>query len=162
MKKAFSLIELIFVIVIVGLLASIAIPKFKNLTTHAKKAGLKSVITSIQSSVDNIHGKWIINDNFKWIGADNQDHSSDFNYTSGYPARLDANNGKLFSYVLKIPITPCSEKKTGCFEQIDNLTYKYYFNPSKYYQFKYFSSKGTFECNNSDASLQKECEENLY
>lgn len=39
MKKAFSMIELIFVIVIIGILSSIAIPKFIAKTTfEAEKA----------------------------------------------------------------------------------------------------------------------------
>ena len=36
MKKAFTLIELIFVIVIIGLLAAVAIPKFTNLKQSAE------------------------------------------------------------------------------------------------------------------------------
>jgi len=36
MKKAFTLIELIFVIVIIGLLAATAVPKFWNLKQHAQ------------------------------------------------------------------------------------------------------------------------------
>ena len=35
MRRAFTLIELIFVIVIIGLLAAIAVPKFINLKEHA-------------------------------------------------------------------------------------------------------------------------------
>jgi len=34
--KAFTLIELIFVIVIIGILSVVAIPKFRHLTAHAK------------------------------------------------------------------------------------------------------------------------------
>jgi len=36
MKKAFTLIELIFVIVIIGLLAAVAVPKFLNLKQNAE------------------------------------------------------------------------------------------------------------------------------
>ncbi|WP_084029347.1 prepilin-type N-terminal cleavage/methylation domain-containing protein [Lebetimonas sp. JH292] len=73
MGRAFTLIEIIFVIVLIGLLASVAIPKFTNLTTNAKNSALKSIITSVQSSIDNIHSQWVVNDDFKWIGADGID-----------------------------------------------------------------------------------------
>jgi prepilin-type N-terminal cleavage/methylation domain-containing protein len=36
MHKGFTLIEIIFVLVIIGLLASFAIPNLANLTTNAK------------------------------------------------------------------------------------------------------------------------------
>jgi len=64
MKKSFTLIELIFVIVIIGLLAVVAIPKFKNLTLHAKNASIKSIINSVQDSIENIHSKWLVNEDF--------------------------------------------------------------------------------------------------
>jgi len=51
MKKAFTLIELIFVIVIIGLLAAIAVPKFLHLKNHAEA---KSVIKITQDGANQV------------------------------------------------------------------------------------------------------------
>ncbi len=53
MKKAFTLIELIFVIVIIGLLAAVAVPKFLNLKQHAEaNSVVKTTIDAAQQAVE--------------------------------------------------------------------------------------------------------------
>ena len=168
MKKAFTLIELIFVIVIIGVLASVAIPKFTNLTTHAKSSGVKSVVTSVQSSIDNIHGKWIINDSYgsnKWIAADGKDHKDDFNTTTGYPEHLDGNDGNNFSWVLKVPVPSCSDGKTnGCWKEDPQDTYSYYYNSNDVLKLEYNATTGTLECKAGSGKYSdvSKCEKVVY
>jgi len=53
MKRAFTLIELIFVIVIIGLLAAIAVPKFLNLKQNAQASSVvKTTIDAAQQAVE--------------------------------------------------------------------------------------------------------------
>lgn len=53
MKKAFSLLELIFAIVVIGIIASFAIPKYIDTRDSALASTIKrdliTVITSVQS-----------------------------------------------------------------------------------------------------------------
>lgn len=49
-KSGFTLIELIMVIVILGILATIAIPKFVNLTTEARISATKGGLGAIRSA----------------------------------------------------------------------------------------------------------------
>jgi prepilin-type N-terminal cleavage/methylation domain-containing protein len=50
MRKGFTLIELIFVIVIIGVLAAFAIPKFKNLKANANASNIISVLSDMNGS----------------------------------------------------------------------------------------------------------------
>lgn len=81
-SNGFTLIELIFVIVIIGVLTSVAIPKFANLTDNSKISSELATASSVQSAIDATHGDWITNTcSFIW---GNEQNSSLLN-TSGYP-----------------------------------------------------------------------------
>ena len=51
MKSAFTMIELIFVIVILGILAAVALPKFMSVGQQAHESNLKSWVGTLNRSV---------------------------------------------------------------------------------------------------------------
>ena len=51
-KKGFTLVELLIVIIIIAVLAAIAIPKFSNSSTRSKESSLRANLKLVRNAID--------------------------------------------------------------------------------------------------------------
>ena len=81
-RNAFSMIELVFVIVVLGILAAIAVPKFAATRDDAKIAAARATIGAVRSGIVSERQKRLLKGDSTYIGS----LGSGFENVLSYPA----------------------------------------------------------------------------
>jgi len=114
MKKAFTMIELVFVIVVIGILASVAAPRLAATRDDAEITAALSTIGSVRSAMATERQLRILRGDFTAITSLNAD--------GGAFSTFSADNAKKSNSVLEGTIPTCATATTnGCWR--DGLNY---------------------------------------
>jgi len=142
MKKSFTVIELIFVIVIIGILAGIALPRLFTGIDDAKLSKAKTQIATIRAGISSAYSKNIMSGEMDKC-----------------PEIEGSDNTKLFENVLTPPITPSSKDINWTLESNTTTETKYKLKiGSEETTFTYdknTSNNCSFTCNPSDSLCNK-------
>lgn len=137
-KQAFTMIELVFVIVVLGILAGIAIPRFAATRTDAVIAKGRSDVASIRSGIVSERQSRLLTGNATFITD----------------ANLDA--GGLFGGVLMYPLTNQNASGNWFTNVLGNGNYNYIVGSTSVV-FDYNNTSGTFSCDTGNAGYGAIC-----
>jgi MSHA pilin protein MshA len=87
-QRGFTLIELVVVIVILGILAAFAVPRFMGLETQARISSVRALEGSLRSASAMAHGVWLASGSPASITVD----GNVITMTNGYPNAASSRN----------------------------------------------------------------------
>ncbi|ARU49221.1 type II secretion system protein [Sulfurospirillum diekertiae] len=148
MKKAFTMIELIFVMVILGILTAIAIPRFAGVREDAVISKGKAEVATIRAGIALLKSQRLLEGNTT-LPPNLDAATAD---TPGAPLF----NGGTYGNVLSSPLYAKETGKDNGWTKTDDTTYKYYISGTPI-PFTYSTTAGTFDCNASAASTGTNC-----
>jgi len=141
MKKAFTMVELIFVIVVIGILATIAMPRFSATRDDAILTNAKTTVANIRSSLSAEVQRRMLAGDYSAVtdlGGETGNDKEIFTF-------FDNNSSN--PRVLEYPIRSCKTAGAlGCWEKVETGKYKFKFPGSIGGEASFEVNTSRFEC----------------
>lgn len=155
-RNAFTMIELIFVIVVLGILAAVAIPRIGGNVVNAQIAKAQGDVSAIRASIASARQKKLV------TGINAYPSTLDNGATTAVGQKIFDNNGTGAGDVtiLTYPVYTKSDGWMKVSGSTSSATSVYSVSiDSTPVPFTYTASSGTFDCvhNDSNALIQKYC-----
>lgn len=149
-KKAFTMLELTFVIVIIGILSAIAIPKFAATRDDATITKAKTTVASVRNAVSTERQKRILRGDFTGIG--------DLALANGSDKPIfDFYDGDNTLPVLEYSLRSCADANArGCWISTADTTYTYRM-PASSNDVVFTLANNRFTCDADDATTGADC-----
>jgi len=152
MKKAFTMLELIFVIVVIGILSSVALPKFAGAGNSAYMAKAKNTLAIVRSAISTERQRRIL----AGMAGSNITalNKTDTNGTSANVFdHFDAAGG-VSKPVIDTPISQCINGGVACW-QVNGNTYTYVFPDGNGKKAQFTLANNRLDCSGDAAECAK-------
>jgi general secretion pathway protein G len=141
-RNAFTMLELVFVIVVIGILAAVAVPRLAATRDDAQVAKGRSDVSAIRSAIVSERQVRLLRGDSSYINQLDDATQNQENET------LFDNNGTTTNAILMYGVS--SRKANGHWMKTGTSTYTYQIM-SQPVTFTYTQTNGTFDCNRSAA-----------
>ena len=139
-RKAFTMVELVFVIVVIGILAAIAVPRLAVTRGDAEIVKAKNTVAAVRNSVASKRQKQIMSGD---MGTGINALSSQTGYNKPI---FDAFNNDTSDPVLAYPLTSCKDASAqACWYTADKVNYTYKMPTSGSVDFN-LTNNSRFDC----------------
>lgn len=145
MKKAFSLVEIIIVILIVGLIGTFAINKFFNYIEKSNEFKIKSEVALINEAINRVYSNQILYGNSSFI-LERLDDAS----VNGVGESLFMGYDEYVLLDEVILSTSLEKKELARWIKISQTQYKVYLTKDKVLDFIFDKDEALFSCNKND------------
>ena len=133
--KAFGILEIVFAILIISIISSVALIKLNDTNRLSIKTKIKSDVALIRYSISNVKQKLALS------GDDTVINFLD-------KASINTKNKQLFNFVLDYPIlsSDMTDVRGGVWVKYSSNIYRAFISNNESIDFVYDSSNGLFDC----------------
>lgn len=162
-RKAFTMTELIFVIVVIGILAAIALPRFTDSADNAYLARAQSEVATIRAALATERQKRVLRSDFTDIVSLSRTSGNADSFIGVPPNVFDHfsadgenKNAPIFQY----PVRACAnEAARACWTRTattaDTESFEFRFLNASDGEAKFILQNNRFDCNNDAADCQR-------